>query len=332
MDFNALNYNPFANITSEDCCYSIEDSCFNPEEELTYIPDNNFEMALIQFGYDFELDDYILTETAHLSSLCYDAGSDSDFSLGNRNIENLTGIEDFTNLTCLQAYNNQLTSLDVSSLEKLRELQVDQNYSLTDLTIGEKPFLHTLRCQNVPLNELDISGALNIQKLYTSGFNINPLPFPGQPSGSLTEIDLSQNIALEQVFLDNHGLESIALPQTNSLVSLYASYNNLNSIDVSGVHNLGQMYLNNNILTSLDLSENFRLTSENFGQPTSRLHSDLFRGEVNPGVGGRLVLKAKVFGVPIFRLMKLLTSQKIVVLNIHTLIYLTIILNKSLLI
>ena len=127
-------------------------------------------------------------------------------------------------------------------------------------------------------------------------------------------------------------IELLALPlQTNSLVSLYVSYNNSKfNIDVSGVHNLGQMYLNNNILTSLDLSENFRLTSvRTLGNPL-RLHSDLFRGRSQSLGGGRLVLKAKVFGVPILgRLMKLLTSQKIVVLNIHTLIYLTIILNKS---
>ena len=52
----------------------------------TYVPDDNFEQALINLGYDNVLDDYVL-----MSSI------DTVISLlvFNQNISDLTGIEDF---------------------------------------------------------------------------------------------------------------------------------------------------------------------------------------------------------------------------------------------
>ena len=36
-------------------------------QELTYIPDNNFEQKLIYLGYDTELDDYVSVSYTHLT-------------------------------------------------------------------------------------------------------------------------------------------------------------------------------------------------------------------------------------------------------------------------
>ena len=74
--------------------------------QTTYIPDDNFEQALIDLGYDDVLDDSVLTATISTVGSLY---------LENKNISDLTGIEGFTALTNLQCRYNQLTSLDVSS-------------------------------------------------------------------------------------------------------------------------------------------------------------------------------------------------------------------------
>jgi hypothetical protein len=75
------------------------DACGN--SALTYVPDDNFEQALIDFGYDDVSDDYVLTE--NISGLTY-------IDLCTKDIADLTGIEDFVSLTNLCCAENQLTT------------------------------------------------------------------------------------------------------------------------------------------------------------------------------------------------------------------------------
>ena len=63
----------------------------------TYVPDDNFEQKLIDWGHDDTLDDYVLT--ANISGVT----NVNLFNLGV--ISDLTGIEDFTALTSLSCYN-----------------------------------------------------------------------------------------------------------------------------------------------------------------------------------------------------------------------------------
>ena len=72
----------------------------------TFIPDSNFEQALIDLGYDSApLDSFI--PTANISNL-----TNLDVSL--KNISDLTGIEDFINLTFLDCSENLLSNLNIS--------------------------------------------------------------------------------------------------------------------------------------------------------------------------------------------------------------------------
>ena len=89
--------------------------CFG---QYTSIPDQNFEQALINFGYDDVIDGKVLT--ANINSV------DSLYLYG-KNISDLTGIEDFTALTHLSCMNNKLTSLDVSNNTALSNLFCDGN-------------------------------------------------------------------------------------------------------------------------------------------------------------------------------------------------------------
>ena len=76
--------------------------------QTTYVPDDNFEQALIDLNYDDVLNDSVLT--ANISGVTY-------LDVTGHNVSDLTGIEGFTALTYLNCYGNQLTSLDVSSIQ-----------------------------------------------------------------------------------------------------------------------------------------------------------------------------------------------------------------------
>ena len=54
--------------------------------QKTYVPDDNFEQALIDLGYDDALDDSVLT--ANISDV-------TNLNVNNKNITSLTGIEGF---------------------------------------------------------------------------------------------------------------------------------------------------------------------------------------------------------------------------------------------
>ena len=92
----------------------------------TYVPDNNFEQALIDLGYDDTLDDYVLT--ANISSV-------TSLDVENQEISDLKGIEGFTALTFLKCDDNQLISLDVSNNTLLTHLVCNDN-QLTSLDVS----------------------------------------------------------------------------------------------------------------------------------------------------------------------------------------------------
>ena len=72
------------------------------EEDTTYVPDDNFEQALIDLGYDDVLDNYVSTDS--ISGVTY-------LDVSQKEISDLTGIENFTALNILHCYSNQLTNL-----------------------------------------------------------------------------------------------------------------------------------------------------------------------------------------------------------------------------
>ena len=77
--------------------------------QQTYVPDDNFEQALIDLGHDNVL------------------GNDVNFivslNLDNRGISNLRGLQDFRKLTVLSGNKNQTTSIFFCGFNQLRLVQ-----------------------------------------------------------------------------------------------------------------------------------------------------------------------------------------------------------------
>jgi len=91
----------------------------------TYVPDDNFEQALINLGLDDLFDNTVLTENIDTVTVLY---------IPYNNIADLTGIEDFTALNQLFCHNNQIVDLDVSNNANLIELNCNSN-SLSSLDV-----------------------------------------------------------------------------------------------------------------------------------------------------------------------------------------------------
>ena len=98
-----------------------------------YIPDPNFEQALIDLGIDSD-------GTINQRIPRYDAEAVKSLDVGNKNIADLTGIEDFVSLTSLSCNGNQLTSLDMSGNKALTYLLCSDN-DLTELDVSHNTSL-----------------------------------------------------------------------------------------------------------------------------------------------------------------------------------------------
>jgi len=156
--------------------------------QQTFIPDDNFEQALINLGYDDILDDYVNTSNINMIL---------SLNIFNKNISNLTGIEDFNELELLNASNNEITSIDISQNLELTNLYLDYN-QLTTIDVS----------QNIELTDLSLN------------------------HNQLTTIDVSQNIDLENLFLRFNSLTSVVLNNPNMWQATFSG-NQLMSLDIS---------------------------------------------------------------------------------------------------
>jgi len=93
--------------------------------QFTFVPDDNFEQALINLGVDWIFDDYV--ETAGIDTITY-------LYVFGQNIAELTGIEDFISLIGLSCSDNAFTTLDLSNNPNLFEVNCSIN-QLTSLDV-----------------------------------------------------------------------------------------------------------------------------------------------------------------------------------------------------
>ena len=128
----------------------------NGSNTQTYVPDDNFENALINLGLDNILDNYVATASIDTVTI---------LDVSSENIADLTGIEDFTALLELNCSENQLSELDVSHNTYLSTLDCSHNY-LTSLNLSQNTSLTLLRCYNNQLSTLDVKNGNNTYFLH----------------------------------------------------------------------------------------------------------------------------------------------------------------------
>jgi plastocyanin len=227
-DSTALNYNPNAVIDDGSCTYP-----------MTYVPDDNFE-GYLEFngmGDGIWNNDYVITQNiTNVDTL----------SIASQYIADLTGIADFTALTYLNCYDNQLSALDVSTNTALTELNCFDN-QLTTLDVSTNPALTSLNCSNNQLTTLDVSGVTALTQLVCY-YN------------QLTTLYVSTSTSLTYLYCYNNPLTTLDVSGSTALTELWCYNNQLTTLDVSTNTALTELWCYNNQLTTLDVSTNTALT------------------------------------------------------------------------
>ena len=193
------------------------------ECQTTLISDAAFEQVLIDLNIDDQLDGSVLT--ANIVGV-------AAMDISNKNIQDLTGIQDFAALYNFDCTSNELISLDVSSNLNLVFFSCSNN-NLTSLTMPEaSSVFRELDFSNNSLTHFEMTNYTNVA--WIAGLN-----------NQLTSVDLSGSTIEFVISFENNELTDINLDGAE-IRSLRVSDNNLSILDLSEQLDLHAFSANNN--------------------------------------------------------------------------------------
>lgn len=231
----------------------------NYPDYIINIPDYNFKSKLLNDfdkNYDGEIS---IAEAESVKSYV-----NTEFT---GLIEDLTGIEFFTNLTELYCGHEQLSELDVSSNLKLEVLYCFEN-DLNELDVSNNKLLRILVCSDNNLNALDLSQNTQITELDFShnifkNITITHLKYLLElrcSGNKLKELDISNCTNLISLICDNNEIEKLEFNSTY-LSDIFCEYNNLTDLSIENIDELRYMSCANNKLKTLKVKNNKNLYS-----------------------------------------------------------------------
>jgi len=239
----------------------------------TNVPDDNFEAYLethnangyiVALGAADSMGNGTLNDDTVPTSRIENVTS---LNISSKGIADLTGIEDFTALTTLYCYSNNLTALDVSANTALTALYCSSN-NLIALNISTNTALTTLDCYSNNLTTLDVSTNTALTNLYCYYNNLTALNVSTNTAlttlncsgNDLNSLDVSTNTALTNLYCSSNDLTALDVSANTALTALYCSSNNLIALNVSTNTALTNLYCSYNNISTLDLSTNNQLS------------------------------------------------------------------------
>ena len=190
--------------------------------------------------------------------------------MGNGYIQDLTGIEHFTELEELTCRDNLMSTLDLSNNKKLKLLECSNNI-LKSLDLSANKELEEVILQHNKLTSIVLLEDAKIKKLDLEDNHLTSLDVTGCPvleelscfNNKLTELKVANCSTLEKLFCSDNKLTVLDFTGCTSLKSLGCSNNQFTELDVTKLVKLISLGCDDNQLTSLDVTTLKRLQSLN---------------------------------------------------------------------
>ena len=197
----------------------------------TNFPDNNFRKYVSE-KYDWNSNGYLDSDEIEYTDRMYITG---DFVL-----QNLKGIEYFTELTDFSCYGNQLTELDLSKNTKLSNVNVSSN-QLTSLNLSGCTGLGYLYAYSNQLSRLDLSNCTGVTTLNLA-------------KNQLQSLDVSKLARLEIINCSENRISVLDFSNCKNISQIFCEDNPLIALRISGCSGLKELTCHNNMLSSLNIS------------------------------------------------------------------------------
>jgi uncharacterized protein YjbI with pentapeptide repeats len=220
------------NIVFQDAAFKTMLAASNPNNYTAKDLSGNF------FKIDSNNDGEIsLSEASFVSYLNVEFGG----------VTSVEGIRSFTNLSSLNIYSNDITTVDLHQMPMLQYYTHIGNV-LQDINLQGNTGLLEIRIEDsFHLNTIDFSTCTALEKVnfdYTT----------------LTSLNLANHPALKEInCYMNYDLTSVQVLGCNNLEKLQISGSALSTIDLIGLHNLTWVDLHNNYFTTLNFEDQNQL-------------------------------------------------------------------------
>ncbi len=259
------------------------------QAQIVNIPDTNFKAILLNIeatdniafdlnnnptSVDLNDNGEIEVLEAQLISRLYLFCSNCDNS---EKINNLSGIENFSNLTTLGINDQLITNINLLPVSLvslgvsngfLNSLDVSYLTNLTNLSCSYNPLnslilpysIQYLECFENNLTSLDLSNATQLIDISIGSNSVSALNLSNSnllfrctlSNMPLTNITFNSNY-LRFLYLNDTLLSSLDLTLTQDLFQVELKNNNLSSLILPTVNNLTELYIQNNELNTIDL-------------------------------------------------------------------------------
>jgi len=213
-----------------------------PVNDFVNIPDNQFESILIEQNID---SDGVINQKISQTDALGITHLDLNSSALNVYIEDLTGIEGFTNLTYLSASGHLIDDVDLS------------NNTLLDTVLLQANELHSIHGLSKLNNLIYIDLSWNL--LESLSFKSESIETVLAGNNLLEFFEVENAEKLKGIILTSNKLSSLNTGAYQLLETLLLSANQLETIDLMQNDNLSHLYISGNLLSELSVSSNRNL-------------------------------------------------------------------------
>jgi Leucine-rich repeat (LRR) protein len=239
----------------------------NGNAQIVNIPDSNFKGRLLAASPTSSI-----AQNAAGVKIKIDINNDSEIQVTEAalvykllvplsNISDLTGLESFSNLTYLNCFNNQLTTLNVSMLTNLQTLNCYNN-QLTSINLTGLSNLTSLFCYNNQLSTINVSSLVNMTGFDCSTNQLTTLNLTGLSqirtflctTNNLTNLDVSNQVQMTYINCSSNQITNLNLQNNTLLKTIYCKSNQLTSLNLMNHHSLILIECDSNQLTDLQIA------------------------------------------------------------------------------
>jgi WD40 repeat protein len=208
----------------------------------------------------------------------------------NRGIVSTKGLAYFTGIRRFDFWGNQISEIDISSLQNLTEIDL-QNNSLNGIDISNNPGLIDVVIANNLISEIDLTNNPDLKHLNISNNQLREIDLSNLPSlesldiiynrWALKSIDTSSNPLLSNIAAESSGIEQLNFSNNPLIAHLRLHGNNLSDLQyATSLNSLESIDIRENNLDCGDWSD-VLLISNKIG-----IASEFHNWGINPPVSG----------------------------------------------
>ena len=196
--------------------------------QIINFPDANFKARLLQAAPGLQIasgtasipgNPFVKIDTNNDGEIqVSEALAITDLWLYNANITSLVGLENFTNVTQLNIYGNNIHDLDLSTMPQLTRINISYNH-IVNLNVNGLSNAEWLNCPFNDIASLDLTGMI-------------AMDFVQCQNNQLTSLNISNATNLSTIYCQNNLLTNLDVSNVNPLYNLDCSFNNLNQLGI----------------------------------------------------------------------------------------------------